>query len=140
MPATRLTMQPVTSDEEIWEESDPALRFSGTWGKLNSQSYSGGAYRYSSVPNAAVEFTFTGRAITLLHAYAPFGGMVRVWLDGEVVKQIDMYGATVQRSVPTVLATGLSGGPHTVRVEVLSDSNPLSTGNHVIVDAFVVSK
>jgi hypothetical protein len=65
-------------------------------------------------------------------------GKAQVWLDGEVVKIVDLYAPTAAfATVP--LASGLTDGPHTVRVVVLGTRRTASRGNAVVVDRWLVS-
>jgi hypothetical protein len=64
-------------------------------------------------------------------------GRAEVWMDGVVVKTVDLYAPA--RAFATVpLASGLADGPHTVRVVVLGRHRAASSGNAVVVDRWVV--
>ena len=65
-------------------------------------------------------------------------GRAEVWLDGALVKVIDLYAPTSAFStVP--LASGLADGPHTVRLVVLATHRAASAGNAITVDRWLVS-
>ena len=63
--------------------------------------------------------------------------LARVLVDGEQKAIIDGYDETTTWQVPHTF-TGLSDGPHTIRVRALGLQNPLSAGTRVTSDAFIV--
>ena len=65
--------------------------------------------------------------------------MADVSLDGALVSRFDLYSATEQPQAPIYTATGLSAGPHTLRIDVTGEKNAASSAALVVVDAFDVT-
>jgi hypothetical protein len=54
-------------------------------------------------------------------------------------QRIDLYSPTEQPQVPVFTASGLSPGPHTLRIDATGEKNPASTTARVVIDAFDVT-
>jgi hypothetical protein len=65
-------------------------------------------------------------------------GRAEVWLDGAFVTVLDLYAANPAYAVIS-LASGLTDGPHTVRVVVTGTHRAASAGDAVAVDRWLVS-
>ena len=91
----------------------------------------------SDVRDAAAKLAFSGTGVSLRALRGPAMGKAEVWLDGALVKVIDLYApAPAFATVP--LISGLADGPHTVRLVVLGTHRAASTGNAVAVDRWLV--
>jgi hypothetical protein len=120
-----------------FEETDLALSYSGTWSNYACPACSGGTLKYSTQTGARVTFSFNGTGIKWIVTKANLAGKARVYLDGVPLGLVDLYNAsTVNRVV--LSKTGLTGGPHTVILEVSGQKNAASTGPAIDVDAFDV--
>lgn len=120
-----------------FEETDPALSFTGAWATVPDPRASGGIYRMSDVAGASVSLVFRGPEITWVHSVGPNRGIAAVFLDGQSQGNIDLYAATEQFQQITTFSN-LSPGDHTIRIEVSGMRSGPSTGNFVDVDALVV--
>jgi hypothetical protein len=108
------------------------------WATVSNASASAGTYTISDARDALARLRFTGSGVSLRTLRSPRMGKAQVWLDGEVVKIVDLYApAAAFATVP--LASGLTDGPHTVRVVVLGTRRTASRGNAVVVDRWLVS-
>jgi hypothetical protein len=107
------------------------------WATTPHASASGGAYAVSDVRDAVAKLAFTGTGVSLRALRGPAMGKAEVWLDGALVKVIDLYApAPAFATVP--LASGLADGPHTVRLVVVGTHRAASAGNAVAVDRWLV--
>jgi hypothetical protein len=63
-------------------------------------------------------------------------GIAKVYVDGTLVQQVDLYSTTAQAKTVIYSNTGLAAGTHTLTVEVTGTKNPSSRSAWVWVDAF----
>jgi hypothetical protein len=114
---------------------DPAPR-PVTWAAATNPAASGGTYAISDVREAFARLRFHGTGVSLRTLRGPAMGRAQVWVDGALVKGIDLYRPT--KGFATVrLVWGLVDGPHTVRVVVLGAHRAASAGGGVAVDRWL---
>ncbi len=76
--------------------------------------------------------------VALISNRGPDGGKAEVYIDGTRFGRLDLYAASPQpRRI--VFARGVNLNAHTLEVRVLGESNELSTGTRVDVDAFMTT-
>ncbi|MCE5253893.1 MAG: glycoside hydrolase family 55 protein [Actinomycetia bacterium] len=123
----------------LYEQTDAALDFSGSWRKSISKSYSGGSAAYTYRAGASVSLSFTGTSLTWISMTSSSSGIARVTLDNGSPELVDLYSArTLYRQA--VYRTGeISEGTHTVTIEWTGEKNVRARGNRVYVDAFCVA-
>ena len=124
-----------------FEETDPAVSYTGTWnrGLTTPPGTSGGTYAEANLAGARATFSFTGTQVTWISARANTTGIARVYVDGTLVGTVDTYAPSVQAQVEMFTATGLTRGPHTMTIEATGTQNPSSGNAWVVVDAFDVT-
>jgi hypothetical protein len=64
--------------------------------------------------------------------------MADVFVDGVFATRVDLYAPTDVVQTTVFSASGLTDGPHTLRIDVTGVKNPAATSAWVIVDAFDV--
>jgi hypothetical protein len=107
------------------------------WATASHASASGGSYTISDARAAVARLSFTGTGVSLRTRRGPAMGRAEVWLDGALVKVVDLYApASTFATVP--LVSGLADGPHTIRLVVLGTHRPTSNGNGIVVDRWLV--
>ncbi len=117
---------------EGWEVfTDPA--FGGFFGK---------GWK-TATPGSTLEFTVEGKAVSLLF-YRIKGamGVARAQVDDQPPVNMDgWFSATWGGYTPfQLVARDLAPGPHTLRVTLLGDKNPESTGNEFHINAVLIAK
>lgn len=125
-----------------------ALRWGGTlrknpkasasaWGSVSDASAGGGAYVVSDVAGASASLSFTGTGATLVTVRGPGRGLAEIWVDGTLVRTVDLYAMSsafgVQRTV-----SGFVDGPHVVTVVVLGTHHPAASGSSIAVDGWII--
>jgi hypothetical protein len=120
-----------------FEEYESAITYNGLWTPHNeNRVWSEGASATSNVAGATATFRFTGTSVSWIGCRkASAGGTARVLIDGAFVLEVRLsetypiegYQKTIFR------ADGLTNGPHTLTIEVVS-----TDGSYVVVDAFDV--
>ena len=128
----------VTTPGRRYEDPDMSvISYSGSWTPRNdARVWSEGSTHTSNQAQATATFSFTGTSVSWIGcSKASAGGTVRISIDGAFVKEVSLarrvgiegYQRTIFR------ADGLTNGPHTLMLEVVS-----TNGAYVVVDAFDV--
>jgi len=123
------------------EETDPAVSYSVGWMQSNPGdwfAWSGGTAVMSSVPGARATFRFSGDSVTWIGYRSTESGIARLYLDGQVLTELDLFGLSVESATRVYSVRGLAVGSHTLVIEVTGRQNPGALGNSIVVDAFDV--
>jgi hypothetical protein len=135
---------PPPSAVRRYEETDASVSFSPGWIQDTGWfAWSGGNALESMSPGAQATFTFTGTSVTWLGMRGPDSGIARVFVDGVLASEVDLFARSYEIHVPVFVARGLTNGSHTLRIEVTGlknmDSQAASSPYAiVVVDAFDV--
>jgi Big-like domain-containing protein len=127
-----------------YEETDPSVSFSGGWMQDTlGFGWSGGNAMESMTPGTQAAFSFSGTSVTWIGMRGPDSGIARVFVDGVLVSELDMYARSYEVHVPVFAASGLANSSHTLTIEVtgLKDRDQqaaMSPYALVVVDAFDV--
>jgi hypothetical protein len=119
------------------EEQDPLISYTGWWNNFTCATCSEGALKYSGLTGSKASFNFNGTGIKWITAKGPVFGKAKVYLDGVVKALVDLYSPSLRWQV-VLQASGLSAGPHTLRVEVSGLKHWYSKNYFVGIDAFEV--
>ena len=140
--SANLPKRPTSAEEKGWVryESDEGCRYVGSgWGTNGETANSNkGAYETNTLDDY-VEFNFIGGGIRFITRLNDVNGIVEISIDGNVVSNVDTYGA---RSYQVVAYenTNLSFGKHTIKIRRTDNKNS-SSGSYVLfVDAFEVHR
>jgi GH25 family lysozyme M1 (1,4-beta-N-acetylmuramidase) len=125
-----------------------ALRWAGTlhknprstdasWSSVAQGAASGGSYVVSDVAGATAALRFTGTGATLVTVRGPAMGRAELRIDGKAAGTVDLYAPGVSFGVNKTV-TGLTDGPHVLRVRVLGTHRAASSGSAVAVDAWII--
>lgn len=110
----------------------------GSWlGKVQNPGPRFGGYRLSSIRNATASFSFDGAQVSFITARGKSYGKVAIYVDGVLMKTVDLYRAA-QQWQHKISITGLAYGHHNVVIKVLGTKNPASTGTGVVCDGFEI--
>lgn len=125
------------------EEGHPAITAVGGWATDNNFSPSGGTTLWSNAAGDSITVEFSGTDIAVVNPYSDtgFGSGLGTfdWSinNGEVTGSIDLsatrYAGAEDFRVPTILASGLTPGEHTLTCTITSSGKP------VMFDAFDTS-
>lgn len=122
-----------------FEETDPAISYTGNWYSLSEPSVSGGTYVEADAAGSWATFSFTGTAVGWIGARAPTTGIARVYLDGIFQGEVDTYAPAVEAQAEIFFAGPLPRGAHTLAIEATGTMNPAAGATWVVVDAFDVT-
>ncbi len=120
------------------DDTEPRIEYSGAW--LHDKQFAepvGQTLSYSDVAGDALRLIFEGRTITYIYTRAANRGIGEVWIDGRLVRRVNLYAAATawQSSVRMV---GLSAGPHTFELRVTGRKDSKSAGAFVDLDAVMI--
>lgn len=124
-----------------YDDNDAALDYSGSWSHVAGQSYTGGDYKktesFSKVAGDSLTVPFTGTAVRWIGSRTDNHGYADVYLDGVLQTTVDDSGSGNQ----AVLfgKSGLTDGPHTLKIVVDGRHGSGSTDDYVSVDAIDLS-
>jgi hypothetical protein len=116
----------------IVQQTSTNAKFSSGWTTLNDAAYSGGSARVSDRSGASARYTFKGRAIGLVMSTDPALGVVKVYIDGDLRKTVDMADFDSGDKVIVYARRFSTYGEHVIRIVSSSGARP-----NVILDAFV---
>lgn len=131
----------VVSDVPVTRYSDTnsKLAWTGLWKSTSSSRHYGGKMRVSSTANSRVKATFTGSGITWIATKGPKYGKAQVYIDGKLVKTVDLYASKTTYRSKVYAKSGLSSAQHTIEIKVLGTRNSRSSSASVGVDSFLVA-
>lgn len=81
------------------EETDPAIRYVGTWHSGTGSAHSGNGYRYARDPDTYAIIEFTGTSVYWIGPKASSYGKADVYLDGVKRGTVSQYAASDRKSV-----------------------------------------
>jgi beta-galactosidase GanA len=120
-----------------YDDADPALQYTGAWSHVSNQSYTGSDYQnsesFSNVAGDSLTVGFTGTAVRWIGSKTNNHGYADVYVDGVKQATVDCSGSAAQAVL--YQASGLTAGPHTLKIVVTGTHAAGSTDNFVSVDA-----
>lgn len=108
-----------------------------TWGSIADADASGGAAVTTDVAGATASLRFTGTGCTWITARGPQMGRADVYIDGDLVKRVDLFGSAEKLGVARTFG-GLDDGPHRIEVVVRGTHAPDAKGPSIVVDGWIV--
>ena len=135
---------PPPSAVRRYEETDPSVSFGAGWNRDTGWfGWSGGDAMETMTPGAQATFTFTGTSVTWFSMRGLDSGIARVFIDGVLVSEVDLFARSYEIHVPVFVARNLADGTHTLTIEATGLKNPDSEAGMspyalVVVDAFEV--
>ncbi|MFZ1993488.1 MAG: beta-galactosidase [Solirubrobacteraceae bacterium] len=132
--------KPIPEITYTYDDTDPALNYTGSWSHVANQSYTGGDYKntesFSNTAGDSMSMTFTGTAVRWIGSQTNNHGLADVYIDGVKQATVDCSGNSDQAVLFS--KTGLSTGPHTLKIVVDGTHSSASTDNYVSIDAIDV--
>jgi|GEM_PF-1994103 len=121
-----------------YEESTAPISVEGLWVTEAYPEASGGRIIVAGSAGDRLHFRFTGRQVKMYSARYWSCGSANVYIDGRLVKRIDLYSYDPVFQSLVLNVPDLPFGNHELVVELLGTGNPESSFNFVNVDAFEV--
>lgn len=120
----------------ITDSEDPDVKSKGTWTDVSDKSATDLTYIYSDVAGDYLEFTFRGTGLWIRLYLLADAGIASISVDGGTPKTLDCYSSAARVHV-AFIASNLSLGTHTVKIEVSGTKNVASSGYKIPIDAFL---
>lgn len=137
---SKFTPYYVPPGAKSYDSSSPLLHYSGPWSESFSSKYVQKSARFTSVPGAAMSFTFTGTGVEWFGTLDSKHGISQVYLDGKSTDLVDAYSAIPMNQQRIFWAFDLPQGKHTLKIVNTGGKNPDSRGLAMDVDAIVVTQ
>ncbi len=129
--------KPITNVSYTYDDTDPALQYSGNWSHVANQSYTGGDYKntesFSNRAGDSLTVPFSGTAIRWIGSQTNNHGFADVYIDG--VKQATVDASGSKNQAVLYQTSGLADGQHTLKIVVDGTHSSGSTDNYVSIDA-----
>jgi hypothetical protein len=113
---------PTTSAESgpwtITRVQEGGASYLKAWSALPS-TQNWGSVRFSKTVNATASFGFTGTDVSWVSTRSPKRGKAKVFIDGVLQTTVDLFASSLQTRRIVFTATGLSAGPHTLKIQVV---------------------
>jgi len=105
-----------TSRITLYQESSPAIAYTGSWGSSATSNASGRAERHASANGASATITLTNvRQVAIVGPRSATRGYFEVWMDGSKVATVsERASTTVYRRV--LYVRSLAPGTHTITI------------------------
>jgi cysteine-rich repeat protein len=120
------------------EETDLNVSCQQAWLPYPDSHASGGSITYSDTATDSCTFTFTGTSIRYIGTPSNNKGIASVYIDDQYQTDVDLYSATLKYQQVLYTNNNLAAGPHTIKIVVTGNKNPLSSLQRIDVDAFDV--
>jgi hypothetical protein len=132
-PAAPGSDAPATSR---YEQDDAAVTRTGTWYANSYFLHRGGSAMQAVDAGARATFQFSGTGVRWIGYRDEWGGIAKVYIDGQLRSTVDTYNSPFQPQAPLFSADGLAAGTHTLAVEVTGTRSAASGGAWIWVDGF----
>jgi subtilisin len=118
----------------VSQDTSATWHHSGSWHRSHASKWSAGTTSYSRQAGAAIWRSFTGRGVAVVLPRGPRLGRVQVWIDGALVRTINLHRAASHPRRILYARAWSASGAHQIKLVVLG------TAGHprVDLDALVV--
>jgi len=123
---------------EVLDDRNPRVAMEGDWLGEELAPAHGGTLRVAGKAGAAFELEFKGRAVTWHSRLGAAGGQARIRIDGMDAGKVSCYAADEIPAWPIFEHQWDEPGPHTIRIEVLGESDARNGDTRVWLDALGV--
>jgi hypothetical protein len=131
--------QPGARGSGPFEETSPAITWSGSWSKNSLPAQSGGGAMLTMEAGAQASFAFSGPSASWIGYRDEWCGLADVFLDGALQATVDTYAAPARAQATLYSIDGLREGRHTLTIQAKGARGPDSRGSWVWVDAFAIA-
>ncbi|GAA3405769.1 carboxypeptidase regulatory-like domain-containing protein [Paenibacillus hodogayensis] len=130
----------VPGDMTVIQDTYSLIRYSGTWLKLESASYSGGTMMLGRVKGDYADIPFYGSSAKIVADLHTARGKGNIYVDGVFKTTVDFYSPTIKYRQELFDTGPLSEGVHVIRIEVTGEKQAASSGINVSFDSLLVFK
>lgn len=116
-----------------------SIEYTGGWSIGGGQHKYQGDDHYADQRASIAIIRFTGTAIAVYGARAPWHGHALYSVDGGTTRQVDLYSPQRQDQQTMISVTGLTAAAHVLRVRPAGTRNAASTGTVISLDKITVT-
>ena len=107
-------------DARLRQDTSAGFQWSaGDWDAADKSSASGGTVKYATSGGSVATMAFTGRSVAIVGTKGPTRGKARIYVDGVLQTEIDLYSPTVRWRVLVFARSWGDSAEREVRVEVV---------------------
>ena len=122
----------------LYENGASAVVLSGGWKTTKTTTASGGTFSTLVGKSGYAAVTFKATGVSWVSRPGPYNGIAQVYLDGKLVKTVDLYKSKTKFKTTVWSVKGLSSSTHTLKVVRTGKKNSSAKGANLVVDAFRV--
>jgi hypothetical protein len=122
----------------VHENGSSPLVLSGGWHTTKTTTASGGSFSTLVGKSGYASLRFKATGVSWVSRPGPQNGIAKVYLDGKLVKTLDLYKGKTQFKKTVWSAKGLSNSTHTVKIVRTGKKSSSAKGANLVVDAFRV--
>lgn len=132
------TLTPFTAPLTVDQTQAPLMKGPpGAWMPVRATSASGGSYAVAGRAGATARVAFDGTGIDWVTVTGPNRGRAQVYVDGTLVRTVDLWSAVRTFGVVRPIE-GLAAGAHVLRIVATGTARRGSAGTLVAIDRFDV--
>jgi len=113
-------------------ERSSRIAYRQTWSTASYSGYAGDRVKYAKATGASATITFTGKGIAWIGPVGPTRGTARVYLDGKLVKTVDLRRSSFRARAVLFAKPFAAAGTHTLKIVVTSSGRPVAIDEIVI--------
>jgi hypothetical protein len=113
---------------DLVSDGASSIHYAGRWHTQSYPYYLGAKDHWSSAAGSTATITFTGRSFSWLSAIGPTRGRAAIYIDGQLVATVNLYGPTSRSNALVFARSWTSSTSHRVVIRVSG------TGSHPRVD------
>ncbi|SEQ36121.1 NosD domain-containing protein [Microlunatus flavus] len=122
----------------VLENGSSALVLSGGWKTTKTTTASGGSFSTLSGKSGYAATTFKATGVSWVSRPGPHNGIAKVYLDGKLVKTVDLYRGKTAYKQTVWSVKGLKDTTHSLKIVRTGKKNSASGGANLVVDALRV--
>lgn len=92
------------------------MTYYGVWYKEHYAEVTGGALMVTPYGGDSVSYTFSGDSVAVISTRHWNYGIMRVYIDGELRQEVDLYSPQISTRQAVFSASGLGSGAHTIKL------------------------
>ena len=102
----------------------PGMTYQGEWYLEHYAEVTGGSLAVTPYNGNSCSYTFTGDSVTVISTRHWNYGIMDVYIDGTLRKEVDLYSTEIKVSDRVYTASGLGAGVHTIKLVCTGRKNP----------------
>jgi hypothetical protein len=102
----------------LLDQRSRAIDWRGNWHRYSDETAWATGTTYAAIAGSSATFRLTGRGLAVVGAHGPTSGAMLVFVDGELVDEVDLYAEEREPRVLLWTTDWAETAEHTIRIEV----------------------